>query len=389
MLSTATLAYGEDMAAALLGVDQLLRAPGGEDDDRLVVVNMAPNHPPSPFADFDQAAARLRELDSASASLAEPDRRTYYRQLCGSTLAVIEQRRSPLPLATQIERFLHVPADPASDADLDEMRGEMRTLLTAMGYSGDLKAQCAAWEKKHTVQPEAVKEVLLGLLDQAWDRTVDIMPLPAPRSDGMDVATLHGAHFNARANYLGRTIEINIDPILTMPGLKHLAVHEGYPGHYVQFKLREHWYAEGLAPADGLLSVVNSASSCTFEGIADYGLHLLDWVNTDDDRLSAILTHYHAGLGTAGAWRLHALGWTVEQTATWMRTQALVGGEGWVDNRMKFIAAPQRCALITSYWQGEPSVAAAWARVPDERRSEFLRFVYGRMHSTQSILMFE
>jgi hypothetical protein len=205
----------------------------------------------------------------------------------------------------------------------------------------------------------------------------------------MGVATLRGAHFNARADYLGRTIELNIDPVLTRPGLKHLAVHEGYPGHYVQFKLREHWYAEGLAPADGLLSVVNSASSCTFEGIADYGLHLIDWVSTDDDRLSAILTHYHAGLGTAGAWRLHTLGWTTARTADWMRGQALTGGEGWVENRLRFIEAPQRCALITSYWQGEPNVVAAWKRIPRDRYSGFVRFVYGRMHSTQSIMMFE
>ena len=59
------------------------------------MVNMAPNHRPSPFADFDQAAARLHELASAAESLPEPDRGTYYRQLCGSTLAVINQRRAP------------------------------------------------------------------------------------------------------------------------------------------------------------------------------------------------------------------------------------------------------------------------------------------------------
>ena len=48
-----------------------------------------------------------------------------------------------------------------------------------------------------------------------------------------------------------------------------------YPGHYVQFKLRETWYnREGSAPADGLLSVVNTASSHTFEGIADNGMTL-------------------------------------------------------------------------------------------------------------------
>lgn len=388
MLSDATLAYGEEIAAALLGVDTLLRAPAGEDDDRLVVVNMAPSLRPQVFIDFAAAQSRFAELEHAAAALPEPDRRVYYRQLCDSTLALLDHRRSALPLSAQIERFLHVPPDPASEAELEGMRHEMHVLLNGMGYAGDLSAQCTAWEQQHVVQPEDVTGVLVDLLDEAWDRTMACLPLPAPKSDGMGVATLHGVHFNARANYLARTIEINIDPVLTRPGLKHLALHEGYPGHYAQFKLREHWYAGGLAPADGLLSVVNSASSCTFEGIADYGARLLDWVDTDDDRLSALLTHYRAGLGTAAAWRLHVLGWTEAQVADWLREQALVGGEGWVAGRLRFIAAPQRCALITSYWQGERCVASAWARVPSEKHPAFLRFVYGRLHSPQSILLF-
>ena len=61
----------------------------------------------------------------------------------------------------------------------------------------------------------------------------------------MKVSAVSGVPFNARCNYLGRTIELNIDPTLTRPGLKHLAVHEGYPGHYLQFKLRETLYREG------------------------------------------------------------------------------------------------------------------------------------------------
>lgn len=389
MLSDATLAYGEEMAAALLGVDALLQTDGGADDDRLVVVNMDPYRAPEGFADFAQARLHFLELERAAADLPEPDRRLYYRQLCGSTITLMEQRQNPLPLAAQIERFLHVPPDPPAETELDGLRAQMHSLLTEMGYAGDLKAQCAAWEQRHLVPPHEVAGVLLELLDEAWERTNAQFPLPAPKSDGMGVTTLHGAHFNARANYMARAIEINIDPVLTRPGLKHLAIHEGYPGHYVQFKLREHWYREGLAPADGLLSIVNSASSCTFEGIADYGTRLLDWLNTGDDRLSALLTHYHAGLGTAAAWRLHALGWSEAQVIEWLCAQAVVGGEGWAANRIRFIAAPQRCALINSYWHGEPAVATAWAPVPRERYPEFFRFVYGRMHSTQSILMWE
>jgi hypothetical protein len=387
MVSKATLEYAEEFTRMLLGVDALVRAQEGDDDDRLVVVNMAPAIEPAPYGGFDAAVAHIEALEAWASELPEPDRALYYRQQCGSTLALIARRRGNLELAEQIGRFLHVVAEPASDAELDGLRAQIHDLLTNMGYQGDLAAQCSAWQERQRVPPEDVSEVLTAYLDEAWDRSEAIIPMPAPKSDGMRVATVRGAHFNARCNYLARTVEINIDPILTRPALKHLAIHEGYPGHYVQFKLREHWYAEGLAPADGLLSIVNSASSCTFEGIADYGTQLLDWIDADD-RLQALLGHYRTGLGTAAAWKLHALSQGEDQVAEWLRERALIGGEGWVANRMRFIAAPQRCALIWSYWYGEPAVRAAWERVPATRRDAFLQFVYGRMHSTQSILLF-
>jgi hypothetical protein len=389
MLSDATLAYAEKVTAALLGADPLLRRHDGDGDDGLFVVNMAPHLRPAAFSDLAAAHACFQELRDEAAGVPESDRQLYYRQLCDSTLAILEHRQHLLPLAAQIERFLHVTADPASDAQLDDMCREAHSALTAMGYDGDLAAQCAAWEQRALVESEQVESVLADLLDQAWDRTAALVDFPAPKSDGMRVATLRGAHFNARCDFMARTIEINIDPVLTYPALKHLAVHEGYPGHYLQFKLREHWYHQGLAPADGLLSLVNSASSCTFEGIADYGLQLLDWIDSDDDRVHWVLNRYHYGLGTAAAWRLHGLGWAAPRVETWLRERALTGGDGWVANRMGFIAAPQRSALITSYWQGEPAVAAAWDQTPAIGRDAFLPFVYGRMHSTQSILLFD
>jgi hypothetical protein len=227
-------------------------------------------------------------------------------------------------------------------------------------------------------------------MDEAWNRTEErVMEIPAPRSDGMRVSTVSGVAFNARCDYLNRTIELNIDPTLTRPGLKHLAVHEGYPGHYLQFKLRETLFRAELAPADNLLSVVNTASSSVFEGIADTGMEMLDWITSDDDRVLALLNRHRAGIGTGAAWRLHALGWPREKVADWLRAQSLVGGEGWVDNRMSFISAPSRAVLIWSYWWGERVVAPAWRRVPAPRRPEFLRYLYGRMHSNSTVEMFE
>lgn len=390
MLSEATLAYGREAIAALLGVDALYRAESG-DEAGLAVLNMdvEGRYAPEPFEDYAAARARLEALRLHAGGLPEPDRRVYYDRLCRSTLAFARWRERGLPFERQLADFLHVPASPASGAELDALRLDLRALLDGMGYGGDLRAQCAAWEERNRVPPEDVPGVLASLLEEAWDRTEErLVRIPAPRSDGMRVRAVSGAAFNARCDYPGRTIDLNTDPTLTLPALKHLAVHEGCPGHYVQFKLREALEREGSAPADVLLSVVNTASSSVFEGIADAGVEMLDWVDSDDDRVQALVNRYRAGIGTVAAWKLHAAGEPEAAVADWLREASLVGGDGWVDNRMRFIAAPARGALIWSYWWGERVVAPAWRGVPPERREDFLRFLYGRMHCNESVGMF-
>lgn len=389
MISKRTMDYAEGATTALLGVDALYRQESG-DEEGLVVLNMsAGKHVPESFNSYLEAAERFTNLRQQAADLPEADRRRYYDQLCHSTLAFIRWRQGNLSFTEQLSNFLHVPAEPASEAELNSLRRQMRDLLTGMGYSGDLRAQFVAWESKNRVPADEVSGVLAGLLDTAWDRTEERLHIPADKSDGMQVILVSGVAFNARCDYLERKIELNTDPVLTRQGLKHLTVHEAYPGHYVQFKLRETWYRDGLAPADGLLSVVNTASSSSFEGIADNGMNLLAWVETDDDRLQALLGRYRSGIGTGAAWRLHALGWSEEKVTEWLRSQSLAGGEGWVAGRMRFISAPSRAALIWSYWWGEASVSPVYDQVPVERRPEFLRYLYGRMHSNQTVAMFQ
>jgi hypothetical protein len=391
MLSEKTIAYGNRAATGLLGVDRLYRAENKNDEDGLVVLNMDTEgqYQPEPFESYTAAKEYFAALKSEAEDLEEADRRLYYDQLCASTLAFIAWREGSLPFTEQLSGFLHVPPEPASDAELDGIRSEIRTLLTQMGYSGDLAAQCSAWQDRNQVPPDEVKEVLQSLLDEAWDRTEEyLLEIPAPKSDGMKAMTVSGVPYNGRINYLDRQVELNIDPVLTRPGLKHLAVHEGTPGHYLQFKLREVWHNEGKAPADGLLSVVNTASSSPFEGIADTGLKMIQWIETDDDRVSALMGRYRSGIGTAAAWRLNALNWPKEKVSDWLYSQSLGGGEGWVKNRMGFISSPARAVLIWSYWWGEKSVSPAWESVPQGQQVEFLRFLYGRMHSPQSVAMF-
>lgn len=390
MLSDKTMKVGTRAAGALLGVDALYRDESG-DPTGLVCLNMDTEgrYPATSYGSYDDAAEAFEELRRDSASLPEPDRRLYYDQLCHSTLAFIRWRSSGIDFESQLSDFLHGPAAPASDDQLDALRTEIRAGLDDLGYSGDLRTQAAAWEERHTVPRDAVGEVLTDLLSEAWDRTEEaIGGMPGPKSDGMAVKTVSDVSFNARCDFSVRTIDINVDPTLTRPGLKHLAVHEGYPGHWLQFKSRQTMAYDERAAPDVLLSVVNSASSSVFEGIADYGIHWLAWADDPDDRLQALFTRYRAAIGTGAAWRLHGLGWSEEAATDWLREQCLTGGEGWVLNRMKFIAAPERAVLIWSYWWGEPAVQAAFEQIQPGEVASFRDYLYGRMHSVQSVKMF-
>lgn len=389
--SVETLALGERAMTALLGLDALYRRESA-DGDGLAVVNLDTQgrYTADAFATYAEAARAFEELRSETRGLPEADRRVYYDALCHSTLAFIAWRRNGLPFIEQIRDFLHVPAEPAPAEELEALQAEMGALLTRMGYAGDLRSQCALWEERNRVPPEEVPAVLEGLLDEAWRRTEDrLIRIPRPRSDGMRVVPVSGVAFNARCNYLERRIELNIDPILTRPGLKHLAVHEGYPGHYLQFTLRATMAERGEAAADVLLSIVNSASSSIFEGIGDSGITMLDWMESDDDRVQALMNAYRAGIGTEAAWQFHALGWPAQKVADSLAERSLVGGSGWVANRVKFIQSPSRAVLIWSYWWGERVVTRAWNRIGAYRRDGFLPFLYGRMHSNASIELFE
>ena len=390
-LSPRTLDFGRDVVTAILGVDRLYRAESG-DETGLAVLNMDVDgeFQPESFGGYADAAARWTVIGAEAGTLPEPDRRTYYAQLADATLAFIRWRGEGLDFESQLGRFLQMPAEPVADATLDRLRADMRVLLSRMGYHGDLFAQASAWEDRNRVPADEVEAVSRELMHEAWVRTNErVVEIPADESDGMEVVAVTGVPFNARCNYAGRKVELNVEPTLTRPGLRHLAVHEGYPGHYVQFKLRETWYRDGTAPADNLLSVVNTASSSVFEGIADAGLAMIGWDEPDDDRIQELMTRYRSAIGTGAAWRLHALGWSRADATDWLRAHALTGGEGWVQNRMAFMEAPSRAVLIWSYWWGEPTVAQAWhAAFAAGRKDAFVRYLYGRMHSNRTVEMF-
>jgi hypothetical protein len=385
-LSDATLAYAEELTDAILGLDRLYREESG-DETGLAVLDISDGRSPETFEDYGGAEQRFSTLRERAGSLSEPDRSTYYTQFCESMLAFVEWRTDGLDFTEQVERFLHVPAEPPSTGELDGLQDELGTVLAGLGYDGTVAEQCSAWKDDTTVESSRAARFLASEMDEMRSETLSTLSLPDDAIERMDASGISDAPFNAKCDFADRTVVINTDPQLTRPWLRKLAVHEGYPGHVLQFSLRKHWYDEGTAPADGLLSVVNCASSATFEGIADSGLSLLESGTASDDA-AALVSRYQTGIATVGAWRYHANGWSESRLEEWLSDRAIYGDDGWVKNRVKFITAPERATLMWSYWHGEPAVRDVMEKVDRSERPEFVEFLYGRMHSPESLAEF-
>ena len=387
-LSDKTLALSEKVAHATMGIDALYRQETGAESDRegLVVVQMA-EVSPTPFASYGEAQEYLADLAQQALALPEPDRRLYYTQACTSLWSFCAWRQGKLErMSDQISLFLHADPAPATSAQLDGYYRQLHRLLTEMGYTGDIKAQIAAWEAKNLVPADEVQDTMNTMMVQARDMCGRILPLP--ENDYYHCETVRGVSYNASSDFAHRRVLINIDPILTKQKLKHLVCHEVYPGHFMQFTLRRQAWEQGVGGLDGVLSVCNHSSSCTVEGIADAGISFLGWEEGLDDRANDLVSLIQAARGSAASYRLHTLGWESSRVEDFLRDNAPGGGEGWVANRIKFIQDPARAALIFSYWRGDEGVFPVWNRVAPEDRARFFGYIYGRLHTVQSLQLF-
>jgi hypothetical protein len=387
-LSEESLRFGERLASLTLGIDRLYRVELGSDDgmDGLVVVNMGWDDVLS-LEDYGEARARLGELAKDSFSLPEADRRLYYLQACLSLDSFCAFRQGLLPgLSAQVGMFLHVDGAPVTERELDGMCRALDVLLAGMGYQGNLAEKCARWEEDNRVPRKEVQSEMDRLMALARVRCGGMLDLP----DALyHCEVVEGGPFSARSDYDHLRVVVNIDPTYTRPALKHLVCHEVYPGHYMQFTLRKELYKKGIAAADGLLSVVNHSSSSTFEGIADLGIRFLDWEEGCDDRVYALLSAIKSASGTASSYQHHTLGWNEARILEWLRPYALVGGEGWLKSRLNFIPDPARAALIWSYWRGDQGVEGVYQRVEKKDMPRFYDYIYGRLHTVDSLQLFQ
>jgi hypothetical protein len=123
------------------------------------------------------------------------------------------------------------------------------------------------------------------------------------------------------------------------------------------------------------------------EGIGDQATELIDWVEDDDDVIQIALRRLRIAVATTASWRLMELGQNEEEVVPYIRETGFAI-DPYVDGRITQAKHPFRGPFNASYFFGNQAVREVRLRTPPEKYDEFIRYLYGNMHSLEGFLSF-
>jgi len=379
---------GRELARLTAGIDGLYRAAnrgaGFLNAEGLIPVAMAAGFAPLPLRDYDEAEEVLTDFRSRLGGAETALRRDWLDEMSDSLLALVATfRGDPISFGERLERQIRVPLKAVPQPVIDGLHSEIRSALDELGFrGGSLAEDHERWAAGAVIPTDKVLTVIADYQIEARKRCAARMF--AFDDEWMTPVGCNAAPFSAYCDYPTRQMLLNLDFPYTAFSLKHLATHEAFPGHLVHMKLREIAVAEGRMPLEGAQVVTSSASSALFEGIADNGLHFLDWIEGPEDRLGLALQKLRSALRCTAAWMHHGEGRPLDEIVPEIAAASLQDLTT-TRSRLAFLGHDLRAPFVHAYWCGYISVNAIWSNVEPERRRDFWAFLYGHMHTPATL----
>lgn len=384
---------GRRLTALTMGMDRLERrissGKGALDGEGLVPIYLGDDLvPPDQLEGWSEVFSRLNDLERAAWVYPAGARRTFLLAMVDSLRAAAQLfRGDELGFKEKLERLVGVPAEPVPTAQLESMRLELDGLLVKSGYArGALSEKVRRWEEERFLEPDTLEATIEALMLEAQTRT-DAMVFPTG-DYRMELNPVRGVPYTARCSFSRGVMDLNLDLRFTRSALKHLVAHEVFPGHSTQLLYTLDQARRGSSTPDALLCTANTVVGTIQEGIGDQGIHLIDWVETDDDAIYLNLRRLRSATATSAAWYQVGEGWALEKVRAFIEENCFPQ-EAWREGRLRFAAHPFRGPFIASYWFGDEAVREVRERAGREKRAEFVAFLYGQMHTPASLRMFE
>lgn len=383
---------GGELAAITAGLDLLYRSrnrnAGVLDAEGLIPVAVA-DVTPQQFENYDEAEAALLSLRDRLGQAESALRRDWLDEMSDSLIALIATfSGDPISFGERLERQIRVEVRDIPEEVIVSYHKGIREALDELGFrDGSLFDDFIRWEKDARIPEDRVLGVLADFQREARARCSTMAK--ALNVDWLDdewvTPVAHrNVPYSAYCDFPGRQVLLNVDFPYTAFGLKHLAVHEAFPGHLVHLKLRERRVAEGLMPLDAAQVVTSSASSALFEGIADNGLQFLDWIETPEDHLGHHLQRLRSALRCRAAWQVFGEGRPLDEIVPDIAAASLQTPDV-TRSRLAFLSHSLRAPFVYAYWCGEMAVDQVWSRTAGEERNGFWEYLYGNMHTPKTL----
>lgn len=383
---------GRDLTAITMGIDAYERRQpadrsllGGEG---LVPIYLGSDSvTPRAYDGVDAIKADLDTLSTQAQALPDGPRKVFLQGMIRSVLTATKMLAGASPsFEEKVTQLVGAPAGREDAAVIEDARARLDAVLKRSGFvNGSLGERVAAWEEARAVPEDQVETVFRELMSQAKAKT-DAMIFDTGDYD-MVLNPVRGMFYTARCVFNEGKMDLNFDLSFTRAALKHLVCHEVYPGHSTQLLSTKAAVDAGEAPADALLITTDAITGCVQEGIGDQGVHLIDFVEDDDDEIHIELRRVRSAAQTSAAWMLMVEGVPREDVANYLRTTAM-GQEAWVQGRLRMAAHPFRGPFISSYWAGNEVVRKVRERVSDAERPAFIKALYSYANSPESLSMF-
>ena len=267
------------------------------------------------------------------------------------------------------------------------MRSNLEAMLEKSGYHHkNISQRVMRWEGERFLEAEKIAATFEALMLEGQERT-DKMVF-ATKDYRMELNLVSGVPYTARCNFNQGLMDLNADLKFTRSALKHLVAHEVFPGHSTQLLYTLDAARQGSSTPDVLLCTANTVVGTIQEGIGDQGIHLIDWIDSEDDAIFMALRRLRSAAATSAAWYQMAEFWTLERVREFLQASAFPQPT-WREGRLRFAAHPFRGAFIASYWFGDEAVREVRERTKPENQKAFVNYLYAHMHTPASLRMFE
>ena len=220
---------------------------------------------------LEKVEALQRDLEKSPRSGSDPDRRNYLEAQLRS-LHVIAERLlgESMPFDREAEQFLGATTPPVNESATAAARD---TLARELPGTAPLAERLASFRKRFVIPKARENTVMKTALAACRAETVKVITLPG--DEQVEFEFVQALGFDGFADDEGRhhtRISIERAADFDITRALHLACHEGYPGHHVQFiyiddvlSRQKSWLEFQLTPSFGrhLLITEGAAEAAT------------------------------------------------------------------------------------------------------------------------------